>query len=287
MKKINTEELKNLEDKLEIYGKKFVVFQGGVPVSGSASTIQQSDLIPDYIEDVEDTLRPESTDDKGFSISRASVLANYVFENRKPLLPEHGQANSSDKGARSLSQTEWEDRRMKGLCARWGQQFEPTPKCSVGKLLKIQNSMFDYQSATKQPQPKLLISPLSLPKLPTPPLPTKHLSSITESVNITTTLPDLEPDHATIEWLIKGCNHPLKEANWKDIDLYFRTEAIFRWVYDTGQQGRITRSGQTQLLLSVGKACCCGVEGINSKFKEVVKCSKNVGGGGVDAETSL
>ncbi|KAD3336535.1 hypothetical protein E3N88_32054 [Mikania micrantha] len=89
-----------------------------------------------------------------------------------------------------------------------------------------------------------------------------------------------EEDHATIEWLIKGCNHPLKEANWKDIDQYFRIEAIFRW-------GRITGSGQTQLLLSGGKACCCGVEGINSKFKEVVKCYKNVGGGGVDAETSV
>ncbi|KAL8262898.1 hypothetical protein R6Q59_024247 [Mikania micrantha] len=49
------------------------------------------------------------------------------------LLQEHGQTNSNDRGVRSLSRTEWEDRRMKGLCARRGQQFEPTPICSVGK----------------------------------------------------------------------------------------------------------------------------------------------------------
>ncbi|KAD6795261.1 hypothetical protein E3N88_06157 [Mikania micrantha] len=45
-----------------------------------------------------------------------------------------------------------------------------------------------------------------------------------------------EEDQTTSEWLIAGCNCPLKEANWKDTDLHFPTEAMFQWVYDTGQQ---------------------------------------------------
>ncbi|KAD2804662.1 hypothetical protein E3N88_38039 [Mikania micrantha] len=41
---------------------------------------------------------------------------------------------SRDRGYRSLSRTEWEDRRKKGLCYRCGQQYGPAHKCPEGKL---------------------------------------------------------------------------------------------------------------------------------------------------------
>ncbi|KAJ0818857.1 putative nucleotidyltransferase, Ribonuclease H [Helianthus annuus] len=47
---------------------------------------------------------------------------------------ELGQQNSRDRGIRSLSRTEWEDRRKKGLCFRCGQQYGPAHKCPEGKL---------------------------------------------------------------------------------------------------------------------------------------------------------
>ncbi|KAK1427816.1 hypothetical protein QVD17_16511 [Tagetes erecta] len=39
-----------------------------------------------------------------------------------------------DRGMKSLSRTEWEDRRKKGLCFRCGQQYGPAHKCPEGKL---------------------------------------------------------------------------------------------------------------------------------------------------------
>ncbi|KAJ9547085.1 hypothetical protein OSB04_019628 [Centaurea solstitialis] len=39
-----------------------------------------------------------------------------------------------NRGVRSLSRTEWEDRRKKGLCFRCGQAYGPTHKCPEGKL---------------------------------------------------------------------------------------------------------------------------------------------------------
>ncbi|KAL4565288.1 hypothetical protein LXL04_029376 [Taraxacum kok-saghyz] len=39
-----------------------------------------------------------------------------------------------NRGIKSLSRTEWEDRRKKGLCYRYGQQFGPGHKCPEGKL---------------------------------------------------------------------------------------------------------------------------------------------------------
>ncbi|KAD5317071.1 hypothetical protein E3N88_17017 [Mikania micrantha] len=39
-----------------------------------------------------------------------------------------------DRGVRSLSRSEWEDRRKKGLCFRCGHQFGPAHKCPEGKL---------------------------------------------------------------------------------------------------------------------------------------------------------
>ncbi|KAD4385333.1 hypothetical protein E3N88_25501 [Mikania micrantha] len=47
---------------------------------------------------------------------------------------DSGQSNSRERGVRSLSRTEWEERRKKGLCFRCGQQFGPTHKCPEGKL---------------------------------------------------------------------------------------------------------------------------------------------------------
>ncbi|XP_035835907.1 uncharacterized protein LOC118484116 [Helianthus annuus] len=45
-----------------------------------------------------------------------------------------GPSSTRDRGVRSLSRTEWEDRRKKGLCFRCGQQYGPTHKCPEGKL---------------------------------------------------------------------------------------------------------------------------------------------------------
>ncbi|KAD6453740.1 hypothetical protein E3N88_08446 [Mikania micrantha] len=42
--------------------------------------------------------------------------------------------NSRDKGVRTLSRTEWEERRKKGLCYRCGQLYGPTHRCPEGKL---------------------------------------------------------------------------------------------------------------------------------------------------------
>ncbi|KAD4179502.1 hypothetical protein E3N88_28093 [Mikania micrantha] len=39
-----------------------------------------------------------------------------------------------DRGVRSLSRTEWEERRKKGLCFRCGLQYSPTHKCAEGTL---------------------------------------------------------------------------------------------------------------------------------------------------------
>lgn len=45
-----------------------------------------------------------------------------------------GHASTRDRGVRSLTRTEWEDRRKKGLCFRCGLQFGPAHKCPEGKL---------------------------------------------------------------------------------------------------------------------------------------------------------
>ncbi|KAL6581229.1 hypothetical protein OROMI_007152 [Orobanche minor] len=52
--------------------------------------------------------------------------------NRSPLIPQ-SDANRN-RGVRSLSRADWEDRRRKGLCYRCGLQFGPTHKCPEGKL---------------------------------------------------------------------------------------------------------------------------------------------------------
>lgn len=47
---------------------------------------------------------------------------------------EGSQVLHRDRGVRSLSRTELEERRKKGLCFRCGQQFGPAHKCPEGKL---------------------------------------------------------------------------------------------------------------------------------------------------------
>ncbi|KAD5316960.1 hypothetical protein E3N88_16906 [Mikania micrantha] len=48
-----------------------------------------------------------------------------------------------DRGVRSLSRTDWEDRRKKGLCYRCGQQYGPAHKCPEGKLRTCLALQFD------------------------------------------------------------------------------------------------------------------------------------------------
>ncbi|KAJ0575688.1 hypothetical protein HanIR_Chr05g0215621 [Helianthus annuus] len=45
-----------------------------------------------------------------------------------------GAAGSRDRGVRSLSRTEWEERRKKGQCYKCGQPYSPTYTCPNGKL---------------------------------------------------------------------------------------------------------------------------------------------------------
>ncbi|KAM0045658.1 putative retrotransposon gag domain-containing protein [Helianthus debilis subsp. tardiflorus] len=51
-----------------------------------------------------------------------------------PLYSASGQAGQRDRGVRSLSRTEWEERRKKGQCYKCGQPYSPTHTCPNGKL---------------------------------------------------------------------------------------------------------------------------------------------------------
>nr|KAJ0193529.1 hypothetical protein LSAT_V11C800408980 [Lactuca sativa] len=51
-----------------------------------------------------------------------------------PSSHDHPSTPPRDRGVRSLTRTEWEERRKKGLCFRCGQQFGPGHKCPDGKL---------------------------------------------------------------------------------------------------------------------------------------------------------
>ncbi|KAJ0436145.1 hypothetical protein HanIR_Chr17g0901181 [Helianthus annuus] len=48
--------------------------------------------------------------------------------------PASVQVGYRDRAVRSLSRTEWEERRKKGLCYKCGQLYGPTHKCPEGKL---------------------------------------------------------------------------------------------------------------------------------------------------------
>ncbi|KAD5803551.1 hypothetical protein E3N88_14911 [Mikania micrantha] len=71
--------------------------------------------------DVEAMLRPNSS-------------ANNLSQSRFRYLQSPGHAFQKERGVRSLSRTEWEERRKKGLCFRCGQAYGPAHKCPKGKL---------------------------------------------------------------------------------------------------------------------------------------------------------
>ena len=64
--------------------------------------------------------------DANRSFSSSRIPGVLPFDN-----PHSGNRN---RGVRSLTRTEWEERRKKGLCFRCGQQFGPTHKCPEGSL---------------------------------------------------------------------------------------------------------------------------------------------------------
>lgn len=77
-------------------------------------------------------LRGTSSVDSGLKGAESPTLSS-----PRPVVstPSDGsQVVHKDRGVRSLSRTEWEDRRKKGLCFRCGQQFGPAHKCPEGKL---------------------------------------------------------------------------------------------------------------------------------------------------------
>ncbi|KAJ0492489.1 hypothetical protein HanIR_Chr12g0575491 [Helianthus annuus] len=47
------------------------------------------------------------------------------------------QMGVHDRGIRSLSRAEWEDRKKKGLCFKCGQVYSPSHKCPAGSLLVL------------------------------------------------------------------------------------------------------------------------------------------------------
>ncbi|KAJ9550331.1 hypothetical protein OSB04_014376 [Centaurea solstitialis] len=60
------------------------------------------------------------------SAFRPSSIASVISPLRTDSTPNSGNRN---RGVRSLSRSEWEDRRRKGLCFKCGQQFGPSHKC--------------------------------------------------------------------------------------------------------------------------------------------------------------
>ncbi|KAM0043609.1 putative nucleotidyltransferase, Ribonuclease H [Helianthus debilis subsp. tardiflorus] len=76
---------------------------------------------------------PSRPSDKPGSLKLDSP--RFVVNTRSPLpAADLGQSSPRDRGVRSLSRTEYEDRRKKGLCFRCGQQYGPPHKCPEGKL---------------------------------------------------------------------------------------------------------------------------------------------------------
>lgn len=59
---------------------------------------------------------------------------------------ESSQVLHRDRGVRSLSRAEWEERRKKGLCFRCGQQFGPAHKCPEGKLRVLLLGEDEYET---------------------------------------------------------------------------------------------------------------------------------------------
>ncbi|KAD5317537.1 hypothetical protein E3N88_17483 [Mikania micrantha] len=137
------------------------------------ATIPQSDLIPDYTDVVEDTVRPHSADSKvpldrcrywihygllyvdGFSrlgqadskpnfsfkatdrniISCADVYSNFPSKLGSLLSGEAGSIQPRDRGARHLLRLDWNGRKKKMTCLRWGNRYGPAHKCPEGEII--------------------------------------------------------------------------------------------------------------------------------------------------------
>ncbi|KAL6578234.1 hypothetical protein OROMI_010562 [Orobanche minor] len=70
--------------------------------------------------------------------SRPDANRGYPFSRSVTATPKESmdfaQMFNRNRGIRSLTRTEWDERRKKGLCFRCGQQYGPTHKCPEGKL---------------------------------------------------------------------------------------------------------------------------------------------------------
>ncbi|KAL8237756.1 hypothetical protein R6Q59_018837 [Mikania micrantha] len=143
------------------------------PPSEQAATIQQSHLIPDYLDEGEDTVRPYAADgkvplvrcqywnrdgllyddglhmlDQAESKSNFSFKANYrninsrsnMYRNFPSKLGslrsgETGSIQPQDRGARYLLRVDWKGRKKKRICLRWGNRYGPAHKCPDGRII--------------------------------------------------------------------------------------------------------------------------------------------------------
>lgn len=83
--------------------------------------------------------------DKGIS-PHSDALTQSVPRQPATTSTEISQILQRDRGVRSLSRTEWEERRKKGLCFRCGQQFGPAHKCPEGKLRVLLLGEDEYEA---------------------------------------------------------------------------------------------------------------------------------------------
>ncbi|KAD1982855.1 hypothetical protein E3N88_42067 [Mikania micrantha] len=105
--------------------------------------------------------------DKSFSYRQDSSRSPTPFKQVFSSSSSNSSNVSRDRGVRSLSRTEWQDRRKKGLCYRCGQQYGPAHKCPKGKLRILLLGEDEDDSGEGEHQLLELEAPLSTP---TPPL---------------------------------------------------------------------------------------------------------------------
>ncbi|KAJ0680888.1 hypothetical protein HanPI659440_Chr16g0629461 [Helianthus annuus] len=68
-------------------------------------------------------------DHRVWGTTGSKIVGNYGAAN--------AQVGIHDRGIRSISRAEWEDRKKKGLCFKCGQVYSPSHKCSAGSLLVL------------------------------------------------------------------------------------------------------------------------------------------------------
>lgn len=76
-----------------------------------------------------------------------------------------GKLGNRDRGIRSLTRTEWEERRKKGLCFRCGLQYGPAHKCAEGQLRVL---LLGDDEDINVMEDQLLLMDSSIPDSPTP-----------------------------------------------------------------------------------------------------------------------